>query len=118
MIVQPPGRPPMEMPVGMMNMGMEHEHQAEVEGSGHGMGEMLGSETVTVPAGTFDCQHFRATREGPDRGRVVSRQVSPYGLVKMTSSDGTSMVLEKVLDHERSQIAGEPQEMNFPGIPR
>ena len=43
--------------------------------------------------------------------------LAPYGLVKMTSAD-TNMVLVKVLDHETSQITGEPQKMNFPGMPQ
>ena len=119
MIVQPPGRPPMEMPVAMMNMRMPHGPQApQAEaGSGHGMGEVVGTETVSVPAGTFECQHFRSTGEGKTSDVWVSSKVSPYGMVKMTSSDGTSMVLQKVLEHESSQIQGEPQKLNMPGMP-
>ncbi|HEV3275961.1 MAG TPA: hypothetical protein VG860_04020 [Terriglobia bacterium] len=112
MIVQTAGRPPMEMPVGMMHMGMQHAQQQAASGS-HGMGEVVGSESITVPAGTFDTQHYRST----DKGTTdvwASTKISPYGMVKMTSSDGTSMVLEKVLDHETSQITGEPQKMDFP----
>jgi hypothetical protein len=115
MIVQTPGRPPMEMPGMMMNM--QHEPPNATEAGGRGMGEMLGTESITVPAGTFDCQHFRSTENGHTADVWVSAQVSPYGLVRMTSSDGTSMVLEKVLDHETSQITGEPQKMPFPGMP-
>jgi len=116
-IVQPPGRPPIEMPAMMMNM--QHEPpNATAGGHGHGMGEMLGNESITVPAGTFDCQHFRSTESGHTADVWASVKVSPYGLVKMTSSEGTSMVLEKVLDHENSQITGEPQKMPFPGMPR
>ncbi|HUI41623.1 MAG TPA: DUF4412 domain-containing protein [Terriglobia bacterium] len=119
MIMQPPGRPPMEMPVGMMSMAMQHaqQHPPAEAGSGHGMGEVVGSESVTVPAGTFDCQHFRSTDKGRTTDVWVSAKVSPYGMVKMTSSDGTSMVLEKVLEHETSQIQGEPQKMDMPGMP-
>lgn len=116
MIVQTPGRPPMEMPIGMMAMGMQHEHQMESQAGGHGMGEMVGSQTVTVPAGSFDAQHFRSTDNGRIADVWASAKVSPYGLVKMTSSDGTSMILQKVLDHEGSQITGEHQKMNFPGM--
>jgi hypothetical protein len=114
MIVQTPGRPPMEMPVGMMGMGMQHEHEMESHAGGHGMGEMVGSESVTVPAGTFDAQHFRSTDTGRTADVWASAKVSPYGLVKMTSSDGASMILQKVLDHESSQITGEPQKI--PGM--
>jgi len=113
MIMQTPGRPPMEMPVEMMHMGMM-QHGQHAEGSPHGMGEVVGSETVTVPAGTFETQHYRSTENGTTADVWASTKVSPYGLVKMTSSDGTTMVLEKVLDHETSQITQEPQKMNFP----
>lgn len=112
MIMQPPGRPPMEMPVSMMQMGMQHG-QAPAGGP-HGMGEVVGSETITVPAGTFETQHYRSTNNGATADVWASTKVSPYGMVKMTSSDGTSMVLEKVLEHQTSQITGEPQKMNFP----
>jgi hypothetical protein len=113
MVVQPPGRPPMEMPVSMVGMGTQRAQQAAAA-SPHDMGEVVGSETVSVPAGTFDTQHFRSTSNGNTVDVWASSKVSPYGLVKMTSSDGTSMVLEQVLDHETSQITGEPQKMNFP----
>jgi len=110
MIMQPPGRPPMEMSVGMMS-GM-----AQRGGGGSGdtsPGERVGSETITVPAGTFDCEHYR--KQDP-HGTVdvwVSTKVSPYGTVKMTSGEMT-MVLEKLLTGEKSRIQGEPQKMNIP----
>jgi len=113
MIMQTPGRPPMEMPTEMMHMGMM-QHGQQAGGSPHGMGEVVGSETVTVPAGTFDTQHYRSTTNGNTADVWASTKVSPYGLIKMTSSDGTTMVLQKVLDHETSQITQEPQKMNFP----
>ncbi len=113
MIMQAPNRPPMEMPVDMMHMAMQRGQQMAT-GSSHGMGEVVGSETVTVPAGTFDAQHYRSTDNGRTADVWASTKVSPYGLVKMTSSDGSSMVLEKLLDHETSQITQEPQKMNFP----
>jgi hypothetical protein len=114
MIMQPPGRPPMEMPMGMMGMG-----QQRGQGSGAGdtsPGEKVGSETITVPAGTFECDHYR--KRDP-RGTVdvwISSKVPPYGMVKMSSAEMT-MVLEKVLSNETSHIKGEPQKMNIP-LPR
>jgi len=111
MIMQMAGRPPMEMPVGMMQ-GMAHRG-----GGGSGdtsPGERVGSETITVPAGTFDCEHYR--KQEPSGTTVdvwVSSKVSPYGTVKMTSGEMT-MVLEKILTDEKSHIQGEPQKMNIP----
>jgi hypothetical protein len=110
MIMQMPGRPPMEMPMGMLGMGQR--------GQGHGAGdtspgEKVGSETITVPAGTFECDHYR--KQEP-RGTVdvwISSKVPPYGMVKMSSAEMT-MVLEKVLSNETSHIKGEPQKMDIP----
>jgi hypothetical protein len=113
MIMQMPGRPPMEMPMGMLGMGQRGQ------GSGAGdtsPGEKVGSETVTVPAGTFACEHYR--KQEP-RGTVdvwISSKVPPYGMVKMSSAEMT-MVLEKVLSNETSHIQGEPQKMDIP-MPR
>jgi len=116
MIVQMAGRPPMEMPVGMMAAGMGRGRGEAPSPSNGIQGERVGSESVTVPAGTFECEHYRSTADGKTSDVWVSTKVSPYGLVKMTSVD-TNMVLEKVLDHETSQIHGEPQKMNLPGMP-
>jgi len=110
MIMQMPGRPPMEMPMGMLGMGQRGQ------GSGAGdtsPGEKVGSETITVPAGTFECDHYR--KQEP-RGTVdvwISSKVPPYGMVKMSSAEMTA-VLEKVLSNETSHIQGEPQKMNIP----
>ena len=111
MIMQSPGRPPMEMPVGMM-MGMGQREGASGAGD-TSPGVKVGVETITVPAGTFECDHYR--KQGA-QGTVdvwVSSKVSPYGTVKMTSGEMT-MVLEKILTNETSHIKGEPQKMNMP----
>jgi hypothetical protein len=103
MIMQMPGRPPMEMPTQMMHMDRTPQ-SADVRTGG----EDLGSETITVPAGTFSCQHYR-TKSG---GEVwVSQKVSPYGLVKSKSAD-TSMELTKVITGAKDQITGTPQPFN------
>lgn len=118
MIIQMPPRPPMEMPVGMMGHRPNMPpHEAAGSGANHGMGEVVGTESVTVPAGTFECQHYRSTSDNGTSDFWVATKVSPYGLVKMTSGK-ENMVLEKVLTNETSQITGEPQKMNFPGMPQ
>ncbi|HXJ94274.1 MAG TPA: hypothetical protein VMT20_15610 [Terriglobia bacterium] len=115
MIMQPPGRPPMEMPMAMMSRMGGGAHPAPA--SDHPQGELVGTESVTVPAGTFTAEHFRSTTDGKTNDVWASTKVAPYGLVKMTSAD-TTMVLVKALDHETSQITGEPQKMNIPGMPQ
>lgn len=111
MIMQAPGQPPMEMPVGMMTGMMKQSQQQPSEGSKEGMGEKIGTETVTVPAGTFVCEHYRRQDRNIPVDFWVSTQISPYGVVKMTSSEMT-MVLKKTLSNETSHIKGEPQKMN------
>ena len=109
MIMQMPGRPPMEMPMGMLGMGQRGQ------GSGAGdtsPGEKVGSETITVPAGTFECEHYRKVEPHGTMDVWISSKVSPYGTVKMSSGEMT-MVLEKVLSNETSHIKGEPQKMDM-----
>jgi len=120
MIIQANGRPPMEMPMSMMSMGRNPAgaHAAgEVTGgggTGAGMGAKVGTESVTVPGGTFECDHYSSDSNGKHSDLWISTKVSPYGLVKLTSAD-THMELQKVLEHETSQIKGEPMKMNIPG---
>ena len=111
-IMQPPGQPPMEMPMGMMGMMPRGQQQAAKE---EGLGEKIGTETVTVPAGTYTCDHYRSKRGNEPADFWVSTKVAPYGLIKMTSAD-TTMVLQKVLSNETSKIKGEPPKMDF-GMP-
>jgi hypothetical protein len=110
MIMQAAGQPPMEMPMGMMGGMMKRGQPAAEE---KGLGEKLGTEAVTVPAGTFLCDHYRTATGKTTADVWVSTKVSPYGMVKMTSADMT-MVLTKVLANQTSQIKGEPQKLEFP----
>jgi hypothetical protein len=103
MIMQMPGRPPMEMPTQMM-----HQDRAPQTADVRTGGEDLGSEIITVPAGTFTCQHYRAKSGGEV---WVSQKVSPYGLVKSKSNDST-MELIKVISGAKDQITGTPQPFN------
>jgi hypothetical protein len=112
MIMQAPGRPPMEMPAGMMRMAPHHGPPAE-EAGGEQMGEMIGTESVTVPAGTFECEHYRKQEGRKTIDYWISSKVSPYGVVKMTSPEMT-MVLKKELKNETSHIKGEPEKMEMP----
>jgi len=120
MIMQRPGAPPMEMPSMMMNMMQQHQPPpitSKGEGGPGGTGELVGTESVTVPAGTFNCQHYRKQDPKGTTYLWISTQVTPYAMVKMTSP-GATMVLKKVLTNETSHIKGEPQKMQFPGMPQ
>lgn len=119
MIIQRPGQPPMEMPGMMMSMMQQHQPHPAAAPSGDAgsgdRGELVGTESVTVPAGTFSCQHYHKQEQHGPVDMWISTDVSPYALVKMTSAD-TTMVLKKTLTNETSHIKGEPQKMQFPGM--
>jgi hypothetical protein len=112
MIMQAAGQPPIEMPIGgMLGSMMRQSRQTGPQASS--LGEKVGTEAVTVPAGTFVCEHYRTRVDKTTADVWVSTKVSPYGMVKMTSADMT-MVLTKVLANETSQIKGEPQKFELP----
>ncbi len=119
MIMQQPGKPPMEMDGMLMSMMQQHQPHPTTPnpGSGNGSrGELVGTESVTVPAGTFTCQHYRNQGTNGTTDMWISTDVTPYAMVKMTSAD-TTMVLKKVLTNETSHVKGEPQKMQMPQMP-
>jgi hypothetical protein len=120
MIIQQPGKPPMEMSGMMMGMMQRNQPHATTPSGGgsHGgsHGELVGTESVTVPAGTFSCQHYRSNEKNGPADIWISSEVTPYGMVKMTNADST-MVLKKVLKNETSHIKGEPQKQQMPQMP-
>jgi len=109
MIIQPPGRQPIEMPVGMGQGGPPGSRATQPQPADISKaGQDLGSESVTVPAGTFTAEHYKTT-DGADIW--VSPKVSPWGLVKMTSPN-SNMTLLKVITDAKDQITGTPQVFN------
>ena len=118
MIMQRSGQPPMEIPAMMMSMMQQHQPHSTPSAAGGGkgdLGELVGIESITVPAGTFSCQHYRKQEQNGPVDMWISTQVSPYAMVKLTSTDVT-MVLKKTLTNETSHIKGEPQKMQLPGM--
>ncbi len=115
MIMQQPGQQPIEMDGMMMNMAQARQaHPTIPSGAPNGgKGELVGTESVTVPAGTFTCQHYRNQGQHGTTDMWISTDVTPYAMVKMTSSE-TTMVLKKILTGETSHIHGEPQKMQMP----
>jgi hypothetical protein len=65
----------------------------------------VGTESITVPAGTFSCEHW--TKDDGKGDVWVSSKVSPLGIVKAVDSDQT-MVLTKVTTDATSHITGTP----------
>ena len=97
MIIQPPGQQAMEMP---MNMNSSRkEKMDETFADWH----TVGTESITVPAGTFSCEHWRNDKTKSDIW--TSDKITPFGMVKEVSS-GSTQVLVKVLDSAPDRITG------------
>jgi hypothetical protein len=111
MVMQMPPQPPMEMDMQMMQ-GMAARRPPQ-SADVTKQAQDVGSETVTVPAGTFTCEHYK-TSEGDDVW--ITPKVSPWGLVKMSGHDGTTMTLDKVITDAKDMITGTPTQMQMPNM--
>ena len=106
MIVQPPGMDdPIEFDPNAMPQGRPPAQKADIKDDA----ELVGTETITVPAGTFTCQHYKLKDNGGDVW--VATDVTPYGMVRMTSPDMT-MTLVKVLSNAKTRIHGTPRKFD------
>jgi hypothetical protein len=107
MIMQVPGQPnPMEMSMTMQTPRGGGGGAAKPQSTDfRSKAERVGTESITVPAGTFDCEHWKMT---DGSGEVwFSAKVAPWGMVKYTSKD-SSMVLTKVITDAKDHITGTP----------
>lgn len=112
MIMKSGDEPAMRMPDQMLGM------MAERAGTSGGLiqgsleecrqAEVVGTERVTVPAGTFETMHLRASGEWT--GDVWVALEVPFRLVQMQSDEG-EMVLVGYGDDATSSITETPQEM-------
>jgi hypothetical protein len=108
MVMQIPGQPdPMEMDMNMNPAG--HGAKQTTPANIADKAETVGTESVTVPAGTFSCTHYRMKDGTGDAW--VSDKVSPWGLVKSTGKD-SSMVLTKVITDAKDHITGTPKKFD------
>ncbi|HTW24207.1 MAG TPA: hypothetical protein VMD78_11435 [Candidatus Baltobacteraceae bacterium] len=106
-IMQMAGRPPMEMP---MNPQMGHGNGGSTTPSDiRSLAEDVGTESVTTPAGTFSCEHYRMKDGSGDTW--VSAKAAPLGIVKHQGKD-SSMVLTKLVTDAKDKIVGTPQPFN------
>jgi len=65
----------------------------------------VGTESITVPAGTFSCEHW--TKDEGKGDAWVSSKVTPMGLVKYVDN-GETTVLVKVISDAKTHISGTP----------
>lgn len=107
MVMQMPGQDPMEMDMSMGPMGRRTQQSSPIDIADKA--EALGSESVTVPAGTFTCQHYRM-KDGSGEA-WISDKVGPWSLVKSVSK-GDTMVLTKSITDAKDHITGTPKKFD------
>jgi hypothetical protein len=112
MVMQTEGQAPIEMPMGGM-MGAMMKRGRESTPVDTSLGEKVGTEMVTVPAGTYLCDHYRKKEPNGMADYWMSSKVTPYGCVKAVTLLET-MELTKLLTGETSQIKGEPKKFEMP----
>jgi hypothetical protein len=103
MIIQPAGQGAMEMPV-----NPSAAHKENIEDAMENW-HSVGTETITVPAGTFSCEHWKNEKSGAEVWS--SDKVSPFGMVKQTGKD-SSMVLLEILSDVPDRITGPVQKFD------
>ena len=98
MIIQPPGQQAMEMP-----MHMNAAHQQKMQDNFNDW-HSVGTESITVSAGTFSCDHWHNDKTNADVW--TSDKVVPFGMVKSVSPKGGTELLVKTLDNAPDRITG------------
>lgn len=113
-VMQMPGRAPMMMPDEMIQRMGTQEGNKPVDY--RKTADDLGSETITTPAGTFTCEHYRS-KDGSGEAWLDPKAGGPYGLVKTVSGkDNTTMILVKSVSDAKDKITGTPQPFNPMGM--
>jgi len=102
-LVQMAGQPPIEMSM-MMNGQNKQGKKLDIRAEA----QKLGTESITTPAGTFSCEHWRTTKDNTDVW--VSDKVKPWGLVKYSGKSGSGTVT-KLLTGAKTHITGTPISM-------
>ena len=113
MVMQLPGQPPVEIPVaGIGDPGNAQMSDAPILPAPQDLRDKaddLGTESISVPAGKFTCEHYKAKDGSSDVW--LTQSAPPYGLVKMQNKDQTT-VLTKVLTNVHDKITGTPEQFN------
>jgi len=98
MIFQQQGQPAMELPA---SMNPARKQQMEENFNDW---HSAGTETVTVPAGTFSCDHWRNDKTHAESW--TSDKVTPLGMVKSVKANGETELLSKLVDNAADRITG------------
>lgn len=112
MVMQMDGQPPMKMSGQMLEMMRSRmpRNQNTLAPDACARMTKVGTESVTVPAGTFSTTHYRDAQSGTD---VWVDPAVPFGMVKVVSGNRT-VVLKERGTGGHTAITGTPQEM--PGM--
>lgn len=119
MVLKAAGQPAMRMPEAMMSR-MRGQMTSPVGDMAEScaQGELLGSESVEVPAGSFDAYKLKPSDVGqgtPDAVWVATD--IPFGVIKSEGPEGTMVLLDYGTD-ATSSIDEEPVDMpGMPGMP-
>jgi hypothetical protein len=101
-IMDVPGQGLMEMPANMMMMSAKSRQNIQ---DSMNAWQSAGTDTITVPAGTFNCEHWKNEKDHEELW--TSDKVVPFGMVKEVSAKSqTVMVLTKTLDNVQDRFSG------------
>ena len=111
-VIQMPGRQPMKIPLAMVRRAAETATGTRIGWEeGCRTARDLGTASIQVAAGAFKVRHLRTN--GKDRGDIWLSSAVPFGIVKFTSSDGSSMELRRYGTGARSSLTGAPVEVRI-----
>jgi len=108
MIMQRKGDEPIEMSMEMMGMMNRGGQRPTPKSDAREGATLVGTETITVPAGTFTCEHFK----NDDGDFWTTEKISPWGLVKVTGKDNSMTLLRTVTD-AKTKIVGTPRKFDM-----
>lgn len=112
-ILKSGNRPAMKMPsqmLGMMSSQSKSNNSAMDWAKKCESGQVVGWESVTVPAGTIRALHVKA---GNDADVWATAEI-PFGIVKLHNTNGSELVLTGHGTGAKSSITETPQEMSIP----
>jgi hypothetical protein len=104
-IVQIPGQP---QPVEFTSQFPSRREREPQAADFRQKAERVGTEAVTVPAGTFTCEHWQMKDGSGDVW--LNEKVAPWGLVKTVGKE-RSMVLTRTITDAKTHITGKPISM-------
>lgn len=113
MIVKTGDEPAMEMPATMGQQFSKREAPAGQQPAAVDKG----TETITVPAGTFTAQHLQYQNAQEIVDVWINKDISPYGLIK-SKSKSQEMVLIGHGSGAKTEITETPEKFELPQMPK